>query len=126
MHFVLLIHRSPEAYQQRSEAEYQAVVARYQAFAEEQTAQGRFVSSVRLYEPRKSIVVRKPGGEGKAVVTDGPFAETKELLAGLFVLQCDSAAEVVEVARSLPAALDGGAVEVRPVFDLPGALAVEG
>ena len=122
MYFVLLIHRSPEAYGDKSEAEYAAVVERYEEFVRKQTASSRFISAVRLHEPRKTTVVRKSAAASQALISDGPFAETKELLAGLFVLDCESAEQAVALAKSLPAAQDGGAVEIRPVFDLPGAI----
>jgi hypothetical protein len=53
------------------------------------------------------------GEEGKLVVTDGPFAETKEQVAGYMVLECASLGEAVEWTQKMPVA--GGAVEVRPI-----------
>lgn len=120
MYFVLLIHRAPDAY--ADTPDYPQVVERYARFTEQQRKAGRFVSSVRLFEPRKTVVVKKAGAGKPLSVTDGPFAETKELLAGLFVLDCKDRAEAEQLAAELPAAQDGGAVEVRPVFDLAGAL----
>ena len=54
-------------------------------------------------------------GTGRGVVTDGPFAETKEHLGGYFLLECDSLDDAIELASKIPAARHGGAVEVRPV-----------
>lgn len=125
MYFVLLIHRAPGAYGDMSGPEYGQVVERYRRFTEQQEKAGRFVSSVRLFEPRKTVVVRKRGADAPLSITDGPFAETKELLAGLFVLDCKDRAEAERLAAELPAAQDGGAVEIRPVFDLAGALGGE-
>lgn len=55
-------------------------------------------------------------GKGKATVVDGPFAETKELIAGFWILQVKSMAEAIEWARRIPFGEDGE-VEVRPVFE---------
>jgi hypothetical protein len=58
------------------------------------------------------------GAEGKVVVTDGPFAETKEHVAGYMVLECLSLDEAVDWAKKLP--MVGGSVEVRPLAERPG------
>jgi hypothetical protein len=57
------------------------------------------------------------GEDGKAVMTDGPFAESKEQIAGYMVLECDDLDEAMDWARKLPVA--GGAVEVRPIAERP-------
>ena len=58
------------------------------------------------------------GAEGKVVVTDGPFAETKEQLAGYMVLECADLEEAVGWAEKLPFA-SGSSVEVRPLAERP-------
>jgi len=58
------------------------------------------------------------GKNGKVVVTDGPFAETKEQTAGYMVLECKDLDEAVGWAERLP--VRGGAIEVRPIADRPG------
>jgi hypothetical protein len=58
---------------------------------------------------------------GTPLVTDGPFAETKEQLLGFYVVDCEKLDEVVEFAQSLARANPGGAYEIRPVrLYLPG------
>jgi hypothetical protein len=56
--------------------------------------------------------------DGKAVVTDGPFAETKEVLGGFYLLDCKDLDEALDYAKRIPDAMNG-AVEVRPVFFVP-------
>jgi hypothetical protein len=56
---------------------------------------------------------------GKVVMTDGPFAETKEQIAGYMVLECEDLDEAVNWAERMP--ILGGAVEIRPIADRPGA-----
>jgi hypothetical protein len=53
--------------------------------------------------------------DGKPLMTDGPFVESKEAVGGYFVLEADDLDAAIEVAASVPAARLGGAVEVRPV-----------
>ena len=78
-------------------------------------ARGRFVGARSLGSDAGAATLRLR--KGAMVVTDGPFAETRELVAGYFVVACDSKDEAVEVARALFFELD--AVEVRPVWETP-------
>jgi len=54
--------------------------------------------------------------EGKRLLTDGPYAETKELLGGFYILNCDSIDEALEWAAKIPGAKHGS-IEVRPVLE---------
>jgi hypothetical protein len=54
---------------------------------------------------------------GKAVTTDGPFAETKEYLGGFYLIEADNLDEAIEIAARIPAARTGGGIEVRPVVE---------
>lgn len=70
-----------------------------------------------LYPTSTATVVRVEGGKGGDVVTtDGPYAETKEVLTGFYLLECADLDEAVAWAAQIPGAWDG-AVEVRPVID---------
>jgi hypothetical protein len=66
-----------------------------------------------LAPPRRARTVRVR--DGKTIVTDGPFAETKEAIGGFDLLECDSLEEAIEIAASHPNA-EGGAIEVRPLW----------
>jgi hypothetical protein len=68
--------------------------------------------------PSGSAMTLRYGEEGRPVVTDGPFAESKEQLAGYMVLECADLDEAVQWIRKLP--VTGGAVEVRPIVEPPG------
>ncbi len=59
--------------------------------------------------------------DGKPVTIDGPFAETKEQLAGYYILECQDLDEAIEWAKRIPSACKGaaGCIEIRPVADLP-------
>ena len=72
-----------------------------------------------LYPTSTATTVQVVGGKGGDVVTsDGPYAETKEVLTGYYLLECADLDEAVKIAAAIPAAW-GGAVEVRPVIEFP-------
>jgi hypothetical protein len=75
-------------------------------------AQGRFAASRSLGSDARSKRLRPP-----AIVLDGPFAETKEVIAGYFVVACDARDEAVEIAKDLILGVE--AVEVRPIWEKP-------
>ncbi|BCI83146.1 dehydrogenase [Mycolicibacterium sp. TY66] len=60
---------------------------------------------------------------GDGLITDGPYADTKEVFAGYFVIEADNLDQALEWAKRIPAVRLGGAVEVRPLVELPGELA---
>jgi hypothetical protein len=69
-----------------------------------------------LYPTASATTVRVTGGQGGDVVTtDGPFIETKEVLSGFYLLECEDLDEAVKIAARIPAAWDNGAVEIRPI-----------
>ena len=118
MKFMLLIHqgtaptpRSPEEWSKLSEEEQQAVYADYKAINETPGVS----PGLQLDEPEAAITVRVQNG--KPLKTDGPFAETKEAIAGYLVFEADSLDAAAELAARIPAARLGGAIEVRPVVE---------
>jgi hypothetical protein len=76
-------------------------------------ARGVWVAGDHLAPPRRARSIRVRGGT--AMVTDGPFAETKEVVGGFDILECDSMDEAVEIAAGHPAA-QTGTIEVRPLW----------
>jgi hypothetical protein len=58
-------------------------------------------------------------GDGENLITDGPYADTKEVLGGYYVFDASNLDEVLEVAHRIPAVRLGGAVEVRPLVEVP-------
>jgi hypothetical protein len=55
--------------------------------------------------------------DGKTLITDGPFVETKEALGGFFLLEADDLDAALELAARIPTASRGGAIEVRPIVE---------
>ena len=76
-------------------------------------ARGIWVTGDQLVPPRRARSVRVR--DGKTLVTDGPFAETKEAVGGFDILECDSLEEAVEIAAGHPVA-GVGTIEVRPLW----------
>jgi hypothetical protein len=102
-----------------SPEEMKAVMDRWAAFSQETIDAGAFVSGEALQESSTATSVRipdTPDSGAEPIVTDGPFAETKEQLGGYYVLECKDLDEALAYAKRIP--LFGGTVEVRPVMDL--------
>ena len=89
----------------------------YAALTEELAAAGELIVSEALADA--SLTRRVSVRDGQTLTSDGPFAEAKELLAGFFLLDCDSPERAVEIAARMPEA-ELGLVEVRPILKLGG------
>src|SRR5712692_694697 len=83
---------------------------------EEQSRSGRLVGGEELQGPRSSTTVRIKNG--KAIVTDGPYIEAKEIIGGFAIVEVKDLDEALAMAKAWPA----GAVEVRPVVDNSAAI----
>jgi hypothetical protein len=94
--------------------EQAAEMAEYRAFG--QAARAIIRGGAALYPSATATTVRVRGGKGGDVVaSDGPYAETKEVLTGFYLLDCADLDEAIATAAKLPAAWNG-AVEVRPII----------
>ena len=82
-------------------------------WVDELQARGKWLTGDQLAPPRRARSVRARGG--KKLITDGPFAETKEAVGGFDLLECDSLEEAVEIAATHPLA-EVGTIEVRPLW----------
>lgn len=80
---------------------------------DELQARGMWVTGDQLAPPRRARTIRVR--DGKAIVTDGPFVETKEAVGGFDIIECGSLEEAVEIAAGHPLA-QLGAIEVRPLW----------
>jgi hypothetical protein len=117
MKYMLLIHQgsaprpgTPE-WDDISEAEKNQVYADYQAL----TDTPGVTAGERLQPAESATTVRVENGE--ALVTDGPFAETKEALGGWAMFEADDLDAAIELAARIPAARMGGGVEIRPFVE---------
>ncbi len=97
--------------------DWATVMAEYNAFGEKAGAAGVIVGGEALHDTPTATTVHVDGGKGGTVVTtDGPFAETKEVLGGFYLLECKDLDDAVSWAAQIPGAWYGR-VEVRPVID---------
>jgi hypothetical protein len=97
-----------------SPAEVQAHLAKWNEWSESLRASGRLASAQPLSHPPTGKTVR---GREK-LVTDGPYAESKDLVSGILVVEAASLDEAAELARGCPILELDGSVEVRPVLDV--------
>jgi hypothetical protein len=118
MKFMLLIHQGttptpydPDAWEQLSAEEQQAVYADYKAI--DQTP--GVTTGVQMQPPETATTVRVQ--DGRTLTTDGPFVEMKEALGGYLFFDADDLDAAIELAARIPAARLGGAIEVRPLAE---------
>jgi hypothetical protein len=114
MKYALLIYTNETAAMQASEAEQQAVMEAYNAFTNELRTAGNNLGGEALLPTSMAKSVRVRAGE--SVVTDGPFAETKEQLGGFYLVEAATEAEAIQWAAKIPGAKHG-TVEVRPLME---------
>ena len=114
MKYALLIYPKPGSHEALPEDESASVSAEYWAFREDP----RCVGGAHL-QPLETATTVRHGGGGEHLITDGPYADTKEVLGGYFVFEASNLDEALEVAQRIPAVRLGGAVEVRPLVEVP-------
>jgi hypothetical protein len=110
--YMLLICRDEPAWEALSTAERQQVYAETLALSQELTARGQYLGGMPLHPSSSAASVRVRGG--KPVVTDGPFAETREQLGGYMIIDVENLDEAIAVAARIPLARTS-TVEIRPV-----------
>ena len=123
MKYMLLIYHEEQAWAGLSEPERQKIYGEYRQFTQEIMASGQHLagSELQASATAKSVRVR----DGKPLATDGPFAETKEQLAGYYLVEADNLDEATGIAARIPSARLG-TVEVRPVAAAAAPASVEG
>jgi hypothetical protein len=115
MQYMLLIYFDEQA--PLSEAERQECYAESTQLAHEIHANGQFLGANPLHPTSMATTVRVR--DGKRLVTDGPYAETREQLGGYFLIDAKNLDEAIGIAVRIPMARKG-TVEVRPVIEIPG------
>lgn len=115
MQYILLIHDDETRWQQYSEAEAGQIIERYTSFSESLAKSGAMRSGERLHPSTNATTVRVRDGE--TVLSDGPFAETKEQLGGFYIVEAADLDEATKMAAQIPTA-ETGCVEVRPVWEM--------
>src|SRR5438132_11539312 len=114
MKYLLTIYGDETRWEHITPEEGQAIMNAYWAFQSEVETAGAFIAGEGLQSTGTATAVRVRDGE--RMLTDGPFAETKEQLGGFYMLECKDLDEAIEWAARIPGA-SHGSVEVRPVMD---------
>jgi hypothetical protein len=114
MQYALLVYERPGSYDRLSPDELAAITAEYLAIAGEDGV----VGGAQLQPVTTATTVRLL--DGQSVMTDGPFAETKEVFGGYYLVEADDLDVALAIAERIPSARLGGSVEVRPMVEMPG------
>jgi hypothetical protein len=116
MKYLMLIYSDEKAYESMDPQKVGEMFGAYMAFNEETQKSGQFISGHALQPTSTATTVSVR--DGKRMVTDGPFAETKEQLGGYYLLECASLDEAMSLAEKIPD-VHTGRVEIRPVVEMP-------
>ena len=113
MKYLLMIYMNPTIFESLSEAEKQAIFDAHDNFLKPIRESGELLGFVALADPSNSRTVRVR--DKVPAVTDGPYLESKEFLAGYYVVDCETPERAEELAAMIPDA-ELTAIEVRPVM----------
>jgi hypothetical protein len=117
MKYMLLCYDDEQHWAQAGEAALEAAMNEALGIVEDLKAKGQLVDCAPLRPSTTAASVRVR--DGKPSVTDGPFAETREVLGGYYIIDVPNLDEAIRVAERHPGA-PYGAVEIRPVLEIPG------
>ncbi|HET6893239.1 MAG TPA: YciI family protein [Pyrinomonadaceae bacterium] len=119
MKYMLLVYLSEQAL---SEAEQEHCYIESAQLAQEIKSKGQYLSASPLHPAAMATSVRVR--EGRRLVTDGPFAETREQLGGYYLIDAENLDEAINIAERVPVARVG-TIEIRPVLEIAGLPAEE-
>ncbi len=116
MRYLALIYEEERAPDAAVDPAMQGELAEYGAFTQDVRERGILEAGEALQPSSTATTVRVR--DGRTETTDGPFAETKEVLGGFYLLDCRDLDEAIDLAARIPAARHGS-IEVRPIWELP-------
>ena len=114
MKYMLLICDEEKSFERMSTSDYGQLIGEYRAFTEEIRRSGHYVAGSQLQPTSTATTVRVR--DGKRLVTDGPFAETREQLGGYYLVEAKDLDEAIALAARVPSARNG-TIEVRPLAE---------
>jgi len=117
MKYMLLCYDDMQAWDRAGAAEMRAAMDEAVALTHELNARGQYLLASPLHGVETATCVRVK--DGKRSVTDGPFAETREVLGGFYIIDVKDLNEAINVAARHPGQRFGG-VEIRPILELAG------
>ena len=114
MRYLLLIYADESGMMDVTPEQMEAEMEAYRAFGAAVDAEGIMRGGDALQPTSSATTVRVR--DGKTIMTDGPFAETREQLGGYYMVECDTLDQAIDAARRIPGA-GYGSVEVRPIME---------
>ena len=121
MKYMLLIHDDEKAWAKMTDAERQRIYGEYGQFGQQIKDTGHYLAGAQLQPTTTATSVRVR--DGKRLVTDGPFAETREQLGGYYLVNAKDLDEAIGITARIPSA-KAGTIEVRPVVEMGSQSAV--
>ena len=117
MKFMLILTHDPNARESVTTSEQTRALQGHMALVQELTAQAKRIDSRRLRPSSQAKTIRLKNG--KPMIVDGPFSESKEVVGGYYLIECDSMDEALRWAAKVPPFGDPNrsAVEVRPIWE---------
>jgi hypothetical protein len=119
MQYLLLIYADESIRAEMRTQQAEQFSAGYRCCTEEFQAAGQFVGGNGLQPTQTAVTVRLRNG--KAITTDGPFAETREQLGGYYLIEAKNLDEAIKAAAKIPTAAFGS-IEIRPILVIPAAI----
>ena len=116
MKYMLLIYDDTKVWEKFTDAQRQQGMELYLRFTNDVKASGNYIASSQLQPASVATSVRQR--EGKRLLTDGPYAETKEQLGGYYLIEVKNLDEAIAIAERVPSA-QWGVIEVRPIVERP-------
>lgn len=117
MKYLLLVHHNEDRFNTMPEGTRKDMLAESIQLCQQLDSKGQYIHASPLQPEATGSVVQVR--EGKGIVTDGPFMETREQLAGYFLVDVENREEAIRIAERVPGARIG-AVEVRPLVEIAG------
>ncbi|MCW5797422.1 MAG: YCII domain-containing protein [Nitrospira sp.] len=117
MKFILLVHHDETAFEKMSEETKRGLLAESIRLCHQLEAKGEYLHASPVHPAATATLVQVR--DGRSLVTDGPFIETREQMAGYFLIEAKDREEAVAIAGRVPGA-SIGTVEVRPVIEVAG------
>jgi hypothetical protein len=117
MKYMLLVHHDEESFRKRPDAEREGMLEESVQLAQQLHASGHYIAAAPLHPSSETVCLRVR--EGNSLLTDGPFAETREQLGGYFLINARDREEAIRIAARIPGARIG-TVEIRPVTEVAG------
>jgi len=117
MKYMLLCYDDEQAWEQAGKAAQQAAMQEAVQLCHEIDAKGEYLRAAPLHPPATATTIRVR--DGKRLMTDGPFAETREVLGGFYLIDVENLDDAIAIAQRHPGA-PLGAVEIRRVMELAG------